>query len=280
MKGEKGSLILVTLFGLTIICLVSVTAHRLMSSLIPTWTVCCYALYGLLLNVGPIWLPTLARTVLIAILLYGGGALLRHLWQTHRFVSSLRVATKSALPPRLIPLCTRLDLFDQVMMLDTPARLAFCYGILQPRICLSTGLVQALTDNELTAVLLHEDYHRRHYDPLRTLLANALATILFFMPVVAEWRERFLTSAELAADGHAVCLAGRLPLAGALHKLLTHPQAVHLPAPGVSSFSTTEVRIAYLLNNTTPTTRFSPRSLVSSSIILMLGCMILQLSLF
>ena len=280
MKAEKSSLILVALFGLAIICLVSVTAHRLMSTLIPAWTVCCYALHGLLLNAGPFWLPTLARGILVAILLYGGSALLRHLWQTHRFVSNLRVATKSTLPPRLIPLCTKLNLSDQVVVLDTPARLAFCYGLLQPRICLSTGLVQVLTDREVTAVLLHEDYHRHHYDPLRALMANVLAAMLFFVPVVAEWRKLFLTSVELAADRHVMRLAGRVPLAAALHKLLTHPQAVHLPAPGVNGFSATDVRIAHLLNNTTSTTRLSPRNLVSSSIILALGCMVLQLSLF
>ena len=124
---------------------------------------------------------------------------------------------------------------------------------------------------------MHEDHHCCHYDPLRGLLAEALSAMLFFLPIAAELRDLFLTSAELEADRHAACLAGRHSLAGALHKMLTHPLASRSPLSGVvgtAHLTATEARIAQLLSDCPSTLPISLHNLIVSSIILMLACVL------
>jgi Zn-dependent protease with chaperone function len=143
-------------------------------------------------------------------------------------------------------------------------------------------LLDTLSDKELKAVLLHEVYHCCRYDPLRTLLADVLAATFFFLPAVAEWRDMFLTSTELAADRYAIQFAGRPLLAGAMYKLLTQPQALHLSSgtPLVPGFSATPARLIQLLDDAPISAPFSPRSLLVSSLALIPICVLLQLALF
>ena len=90
--------------------------------------------------------------------------------------------------------------------------LAFCAGLLHPRVYVSTGAVQRLSEDELAAVVEHEAHHARRRDPLRILIARAIgeAYALTALPR----REQAL--AELAADAAAVRRRGAAPLAAAL----------------------------------------------------------------
>ena len=274
-------LLLKILLSLSVICLITAVFHHLMNIGLPIGTMCCHTVDIMLTNVTVPWLSLVARGVATAALLLSISQLLWRLWLTYRFVSHLKQATIGAIPQQLAPLCARLNLTEQTVVLDTPTPLAFCFGLLNPRIYLSTGLIEGLADKELRAVVLHEDHHRRRYDPLRTLLVEILATILFFLPVAGEWRDQFLTSVELAADRYAIRTGGRPALAGAMHKLLTHPLAIRLPAgSGLNGLNATNVRLAYLLDEVTFNWRFSTRSLLYSSLMLSLGCMVLQVSLF
>jgi Zn-dependent protease with chaperone function len=93
---------------------------------------------------------------------------------------------------------------SQIILVQSPQPMAFCFGFLRPRICLSTGLLGLLSSSQLRAALLHEDYHCQHFDPLRILLLEALGTALFFLPIVQEWRSLYKIKLELAADAYAV----------------------------------------------------------------------------
>ncbi|MCI0395752.1 MAG: M56 family metallopeptidase, partial [Chloroflexi bacterium] len=250
MKRERSQRLLLSLFGLAALCMVMATAHRLIRhDLMPMWTVCCDALDLLPAKVVLFWRPAIVRSLTAATLVAGLAVLAQRAWRTSRFVATLKPAITSYRPAKLTHLCAELGLPAPIVVLAIPAPLAFCYGLFRPRICLSTGLVEALTDKELKAVLLHEEYHRRHYDPLRTFLADVLAVMFFFLPAVAEWRDFFLASTELAADRYATHLAGRSFLAGALHKLLAQPRVVSLPAGigGITNLSATDARLAQLL---------------------------------
>ncbi len=282
MKVSSGPRLLLVFFTLTVVCLVTAASHRLMDNIMPLWAVCCYALEMLLPDAVMRWLPLLSRTAFLGILFTGGSILWRRLWQTHCFTSQLNGAATGLRLARLDALCAGSGLaLPRVVILATSVPLAFCVGLLRPRICLSIGLLDTLSDKELKAVLLHEGHHCRRYDPLRTLLADVLAATLFFLPAVAEWRDMFLTSTELAADRYAIQFAGRPSLAGAMYKLLTHPQAIRLsPAmSGMRGFSATHSRLEQLLDDAPTLHHFSPRSLMISSLVLMVGCILLQLSL-
>ena len=240
--------------------------------------VCCPML-GMKINSDTaFFMAALFRSAFFAYGFYGLGVLFFRSWKTYRFVASLRHAAVATLPERLTGISAELGLDGQVIAIAAPNPLAFCFGLLRPRICVSLGLIETLTDAELRAVLLHEDHHRRRFDPLRGLAAESLAALFGFLPIVGELRDMALTQAELSADRHAVRYAGRPPLAGALHKILTHPRAIHLPsAVGVSGLSATETRIAHLLGDQNSALRLSAHSLLITSALLIAICMILQL---
>lgn len=81
---------------------------------------------------------------------------------------------------------------------------AFCAGYLRPRVYLSTGALSALGDAELMAVIAHERYHRRRYDPLRMLVGRVLSDAFFFLPGMRHSSERYAALSEVAADEAAV----------------------------------------------------------------------------
>lgn len=277
MRHEHRQRLWFSLLGLTLVCLATTASHRWMNDLMPMWMACCQNLVMSLPNGWVVWLSLVPRTFLVVTLVWGVGILVQRLWQMHRFTAVVQPAMISQLPIRLTRLENEARLSSPLLLLPGPVPLAFCFGLLRPRICLSTGLVDSLTDKELKAVLCHEDHHCRRLDPLRKLLVDVLAATFFFLPVVAEWRDFCLTSAELAADRHAMHQAGRFPVAGALHKLLTHPLAARTPlnVPGISGLNASQARLAHLLDSTPHLWNFSIRNLLSSSLVLMLLCFVL-----
>ena len=92
---------------------------------------------------------------------------------------------------------------------------AFCGGLLQPAIYISEDALRA-GDDELRAVLAHEEHHRARRDPLRQLLARALSDGFRPLPPFASLAARQAALADLAADRAAVTSLGRAPLASAM----------------------------------------------------------------
>jgi Zn-dependent protease with chaperone function len=120
-------------------------------------------------------------------------------------------------------------------LIDSEEPQAFCAGYLRPRIYLSRGVLEQLETVELRAVVAHERHHLRRHDPLRLLIARALADSLFFIPILRGIGERYSALGELAADEAAVkAVEGRGPLASALLKFTEssgQPAAVVSLAP-------------------------------------------------
>jgi Zn-dependent protease with chaperone function len=109
-------------------------------------------------------------------------------------------------------------------LIESASPTAFCAGYLRPRIYLSRGAVEVLDADELRAVVAHERHHVRRRDPLRLLVARALAAALFFIPLLRRIAERYEAIGELAADEAAVRdLERRGPLASALLKFGAGP---------------------------------------------------------
>jgi hypothetical protein len=120
-------------------------------------------------------------------------------------------------------------------LIDASAPQAFCAGYVRPAVFVSRGAIDRLTGDELRAVVAHEAHHADRRDPLRLLLARALADGLFFLPVLRRSSERYAALGELAADEAAVGrIDGRGPLASALLKFSApggHPATVVGIAP-------------------------------------------------
>lgn len=103
-------------------------------------------------------------------------------------------------------------------LIEDERPLAFCAGLLRPRVYVSTGAVALLDERALIAVLEHERHHARRRDPLRLAAGRVLAGSLFFVPGLRELARHQQTLAELGADEAAVAVApgGRPALARAI----------------------------------------------------------------
>jgi Zn-dependent protease with chaperone function len=177
------------------------------------------------------WLPALSVGGWLALALLAVGvvgiarglrSILRDVRASRRYLASLN------------PGATRRVEGVAVLLIDEHQPLAFCAGFLRPRIYLSEGALLQLDRAELQAVLAHELHHRERRDPLRILVARALAAALFFAPVLRSSSERYAALGELAADEAAIRNTGdRSALAAAL--LRFSDAAPHPLGPGIAA---------------------------------------------
>ena len=74
------------------------------------------------------------------------------------------------------------------------------YGIRRPKLVLPKGVVEAFTDQELEAVLLHEVAHVRRRDNLVNLFQSWLGCVFWFHPVIWLINRQLLVEREGACD--------------------------------------------------------------------------------
>ena len=77
-------------------------------------------------------------------------------------------------------------------------------GILRPVILIPEYLVRALAGEELRAIVLHEEAHRRRRDPLRAALLRLGFALFFFYPLLYPILRRLRSTAEYACDESVV----------------------------------------------------------------------------
>lgn len=195
----------------------------------------------------------------------GLSSLLRQLHATLALIRSL-LAKRLPVPPAVRAAAAGLGVDGRIDVVDDVRPFSFCYWFLRPRICLSTGLIARLAEDELRAVLLHERYHLRHRDPLRLVIARYFAAGLYVVPVVEDLVRHFTLEKELEADEDAVHAMGDVrPLARALYALLPDADEVSLGLlVPVGPLSVTEARIEHLVAGTPLAARI-PRTSIALS---------------
>lgn len=196
-------------------------------------------------------------------------AFLTSIW--HKFFSTRRrvqqiLCEPCPLSPHLEQLAQEMGLAGRLRLIRNDQSVLFSYGLINPQVCLSTGLVNRFDGEELRAVLWHEQYHIRQRDPLRILAATALARALFFIPMIDELQDAYQRDKEIAADVEATERMGDAgPLARALLKVLA-TDAIEMPAVAVTAgaLKVTQDRIAHLLNHRPTTRPISARGALAS----------------
>ena len=115
---------------------------------------------------------------------------------------------------------------------DLPA--AFTFGLLRPRIYISTGLVKKLDRQELLGVFHHELHHKKNLDPLKLFIMNFIADALFYIPAISALSRSMAIKYELSADAKAAeKINDPLALASAIVKVGISGRP-GIPAVGIS----------------------------------------------
>jgi hypothetical protein len=116
---------------------------------------------------------------------------------------------------------------QDALVIEHPQPLAFCAGLLRPRVYVSKGAVELLDQPALQAVLLHERHHATRRDPLRLAAGRVVAQALFFLPWLTRLHRHEQTLAELGADESAIAAApeNRSALARAILGFIDAPGA-------------------------------------------------------
>ncbi len=114
------------------------------------------------------------------------------------------------------PLCDALQQARRTLGCDPKVQVAtsssigspMALGILRPILVFPADMVEQLSTDELSLVLLHELAHVRRYDNLTRLLHRLVAAVLFFHPAVWLCGRMLRREAEQACDDWVVCTTG------------------------------------------------------------------------
>ena len=132
---------------------------------------------------------------------------------------------KSADPfPAIENLAKKHKLTGKIKIVLSAKPFAFCLGIRNPRIYLSTKLISLLDKEELEAIILHEKYHLLHKDNVIHLLSSFIRTLFIFFPFVSDMINNQQLKVEIAADSMTTSMLGtNAGVISALKKLLLYP---------------------------------------------------------
>jgi len=174
-------------------------------------------------------------------------------------ISARRVASRYVLPGSMFPglskVLSELKAEDiTVRVSDEDNVTAFTYGVLNPTICLSKGLIDSLGDGEFTALIAHEIGHVRRRDNLAIFVALFVRDFLWLLPISHHLFAIFVREKEYAADDFAVSLTKNpLDLAGAIVSVAKAVRGRNTLSPAYAAFlpgkATAKTRINRLLGS-------------------------------
>jgi Zn-dependent protease with chaperone function len=210
---------------------------------------------------------------LLALFLMAMVESLRDSRRVRKFTLSLH---KMEIPPRLGGLIHECGLrSDRVVVFPSGLSFACTAGLFSPRIYISTQLLDSLGDEEVKAVLRHEQSHSQRRDPLRGMLLGLLSRFFLFVPHAARLLRRVKREMEFVADGRSLAFAHSPAfMASALVKVSLDNRACIRIMTGFAEEDFLEERLNRLLNlkmGTAAVTRLRPRTLVQTAAGLLLA---------
>lgn len=151
-------------------------------------------------------------------------------------IAAIRTLRSRARQRRLVDMVARpYPPSRHARVLDHPAAMAYCLpGLLRPRVVLSAGTLHLLDDQQVAAVLAHENAHTRARHDLVVLPFRALYSALPWVPWVARAHQAVTMLIEMLADDRACRSHQRRVLATALVEVATSTALV-APAGALSA---------------------------------------------
>lgn len=222
-------------------------------------------------------LPTALALTIGVVLGTGLLSFLLQLLRTHFLLRKL-LRKRVEIPKDLIKVMATLGLTDKIILVNDHSLSSFCGGLFSPLIVVSTGLIEALTDKELEAVLLHEQSHLLSRDPLKVLLGKTFSLMFFFLPIFGELHKNVEAVDELLADQWTINRQQESTyLRQALKKILATPQLNLNMVANVSGPDFLEIRIHRLVNpEMKHKFRFSLVSMITTILFFVVSWFLLQ----
>lgn len=206
--------------------------------------------------------------------------LIRMLGTIYKIYSFKKTLSKTKIRQEisLIYLLEKFDLREKVTIVNQKKPQAFCFGFLNPKIYISTGLLKLMSVSELEVILKHEKYHLENRDAFTMLLATLVESLFPFFPILSDFIKIYRTDREVKTDQFATSgSAVKKSLSTVLKKLLKLEPMIN-PAfiPGIISADTLEARIQSLLSLKTSYKTVGRRNLFISlvSVIALVGLMV------
>lgn len=196
-------------------------------------------------------------------------SLIVSLFKTFQF--SLSIKSKLKRPVFIEKLTTKYSLQNKVIVFEYSSPVAFCMGILNPKIYLSNSLVKMMTPKELETIIIHEKQHLNRNDNLVLLLLQAVKNMFFFLPIVGDFVNYFHIRKEILADRGVIReLGSNSNLISALRKVIDYPSLAVMSVNTFSQSYDIETRVLSLLGNKQVKRTFPFNNLVISLSVLLL----------
>lgn len=145
-------------------------------------------------------------------------------------------------------LLAKLELTQKTYIVENDKPFAYCFGVRNPKIYISTATVSLMNNKELEAIFLHEKYHIDNKDTFTMLLASICQSLFPFFPLLTDLLHNYRIEREIKADQNAIDkLGSSQPLISVLRKLLIQPSFVLSNAPAIADHDTLEPRIKVLM---------------------------------
>ena len=161
-----------------------------------------------------------------------------------RYTLKSKISTDSSVKELIV----FLGIQDKTVVVESEKHFAFCLGIRDPKIYISTGLINYLNKKELEAVLRHEQYHLENHDTFIMTIASIAHWMFPFFPLLGDLIKKYRIDREIKADTHAVTyMNDSSHLISALRKLLIYPTTPSFAFARIADEDTLEPRIHSLL---------------------------------
>lgn len=221
---------------------------------------------------GPLLLIILTAIILLICTL----TLTVQILRTRRYLKK-SLSRKILTPSILGSITQELNLDGNINIVKDNNKFSFCYGLIKPKICISTGLLKDLTEDELKAVLLHEGYHLKNHDPLKILLGKTSAIMFFFIPLLKDIQNYYAFSKEIAADEVVIKNGNKDSLISVLSKLMVLPSSKFVGIATLADINNLEKRILHLSGKQIRNTfKPSPTNILLSTFVVVFSLIIVN----
>jgi Zn-dependent protease with chaperone function len=183
----------------------------------------------------------------------------------------LSIKSKLKIPVFIEKIATKYSLQTKLVVFEYPSPVAFCMGILNPKIYLSDCLVKMMTPKELETIIIHEKQHLNRNDNLVLLILQAIKNMFFFLPIIGDLVNYFHIRKEILADRGVISeLGNNHNLISALRKVVDYPALTVMSVNTFSQSYDIETRVLMLLGDKQVKRSFPFNNLIISLSVLLL----------